>query len=82
MEDCITLKHVKDHYKQDVQFIKTQPKLFIILLLTQNKAVRHWEYMWIKVIIGLCKAYFLALMYRFKFWIECILSGYFPWEIK
>lgn len=82
MENCITLKDVKSNYKQDVLFIKTYPKLFIINLLTQTKEFRHWEYMWAKVIIGLCKLYFLAIIHRFKFWIACILSGYFPWEIK
>lgn len=82
MENHITLKDVKSNYKQDVLFIKTYPKLFIVNLFTQNKQFRHWEYMWIKVMIGLFKLYFLSIMYRFKFWIVCILNGYFPWEIK
>ena len=82
MKDYITLKDVKSRYKEDLLFVKTNPKLFIINLFTQNKQFRHWEYMWIKVIIGLIRLYFVSFICRCKFWIACILSGHFPWEIK
>lgn len=82
MKKYITLKDVKDRYKQDLLCIKTNSKLFIYNIFTQNKQFRHWEYMWIKVIIGLLKLYFISFMYRCKFWIACVLNGYFPWEIK
>lgn len=77
----MTLRDVKQMYKEDCLFVKQNPKIFLLAILCQKKEFRHWEYMWIKVIIGLCKVYFLSMLYRFKFWIACILNGYFPWEI-
>jgi len=81
METYITLGDVKSHYKTDINFIKTHPKLFIIMLFTQTKEFRHWEYMWIRVVFGLIKLYILAAIHKFKFWITCFSRGYFPWEI-
>ena len=78
----MTLIEVKQRYKDDFEFIEQNKVKFFLNFIRQKKEFRHWEYMWIKVIIGLFKLYFLALMYRFKFWIVCVLNGYFPWEIK
>lgn len=77
----MTYGEVKQAYKQDVLVIKQNPRKFFEMFLRQSKEFRHWEYQWIRVALSLCKLYIKHFYFILRFWVVCILNGYFPWEM-
>ena len=78
----MTLKEVKERYKIDINVLKQNPKQFLLMFLSQPKEFRHWEFMWLKIGYNLCRLYTLRFFCILRFWVVCLLNGYFPWEIK
>ena len=77
----MTYGEVKQAYKQDIFCIKQNPKEFFLMFIRQSEQFRDWEYQWLKITLSLCKLCIKRFYFILRFWVVCILNGYFPWEI-
>ena len=77
----MTCGEVKQAYKQDIFCIKQNPKKFFLMFIRQSEQIRDWEYQWLKIALSLCILYIKRFYFILRFWVVCILNGYFPWEI-